>query len=153
MDEHQYKTTYHSINPHRCVFEKALNSRICNCSMAQRFNLADREGVACTSVNKLQRCDRLLTEFRKKAKFALQRMEASQILAHTEEIKIQNGGMLGLQEHVEKHPLQTVQDIASLIDRAERQFNGMDRFPYSQLMQGITAYQIRNRRHKSRIKK
>lgn len=121
--------------------------------MAQRFNLADREGVACTSVNKLQRCDRLLTEFRKKAKFALQRMEASQTLAHTEEIKIQNGGMLGLQEQVEKHPLPTVQDIDSLINKAERQFNGMDGFPYSQIMQGITAYQIRNRRHKSRIKK
>lgn len=153
MDEHQYKTTYNSVNPHRCVFEKAINSRICNCSKAQRFNLADREGVACTSVHRLERCNRLLTEFRKKARFALQRVEVSQTLAHTEEIKIQNGGMLGLQAQVEKNQSPTVRDIDSLIDRAERQFNGMDGFPYSQLMQGIIAYQIRNRRHKSRTKK
>ncbi len=153
MDEHQYKTTYKSINPHRCVFEKAINSRICNCSRAQRFNLADREGVACTSVRKLERCNHLLTELRKKARFALQRLEVSQTLAHTEEIKIQNGGMLGLQVQVEKNDVPTVKDIDALIDKAERQFDGIDEFPYSQLMQEIMAYRIRNRRHKPRTRK
>ncbi len=46
MDEKHYKETYSNINPNRCVFEKSINSRICNCNKSQRFNLADREGVA-----------------------------------------------------------------------------------------------------------
>ena len=153
MDEHQYKTTYQSINPNRCVFEKAINSRICSCSRSHRFNLADREGVACNSLPRLERCNRLLTELRKKARFTLRRTDVSQTLAHTEEIKIQNGGMLGLQWQVDQNDAPTVKDIDSLIHRAESQFDGINGFPYSQLMQGIIAYRIRSRRHKTRTRK
>ena len=153
MDEHQYKSTYQSINPHRCVFEKAINSRICSCSRSHRFNLADREGVACNSLPRLERCNRLLAELRTKARFALRRMQVSQTLAHTEEIKIQNGGMLGLQQQVDQEDARTVKDIDSLVHRAEKQFDGMNGFPYSQLMQAIIAYQVRPRRQKSRTRK
>lgn len=150
MDEGQYKSTYQSINPHRCEFEKAINSRICNCSRARRFNLADREGVACTSVHRQERCHHVLSTLREKARFALQHPEVRQTLAHTEEIKVQNGGMLSLQAQVEEDQMLTVQDIDSLIDKAERQFNGIEGFPYSRLMQGIIAYRLRGRRRKPR---
>ena len=152
MDEHQYKTTYKSVNPHRCVFEKAINSRICSCSRSHRFNLADREGVACNSLPRLERCNHLLTELREKARFALRRRKASQTLAHADEIKIQNGGMLGLQLQVDQNEAPTVKDIDSLIHRAESQFDGINGFPYSQLMQGIIAYRARSHRHRSRTR-
>ena len=150
MDEHQYKTTYKSVNPHRCVFEKAINSRICSCSRSHRFNLADREGVACNSLPRLERCSRLLTELREKARFALRRSKVSQTLAHANEIKIQNGGMLGLQLQVDQDNAPTVKDIDSLIHRAESQYDGISGFPYSRLMQGIIAYRARTHRHRSR---
>lgn len=153
MDEHQYKTTYESINPHRCVFEKAINSRVCSCSRSHRFNLADREGVACNSLPRLERCDHLLTELRKKARFALRRSKVSQTLAHADEIKIQNGGMLGLQLQVDQSDAPTVKDIDSLIHRAENRFDGINGLPYSRLMQGIIAYRVRSHRHRSRIRK
>ena len=150
MDEQQYKTTYNLINPQRCAFEKAINSRICNCSKAQRFNLADREGVACTSSQGLERCGHLLSQLRKNARFALQRLDVDEALAHTEEIKIQNGGLLGLQFQVEEHANQTVEDIDALISVAEGKYQSFEKLPYSQLMQVITAYQIRKRRNKTR---
>ena len=153
MDEHQYKTTYHFVNPDRCVFEKALNSRVCHCSRAKRFNLADREGVACTSLPRLERCSALLGKLREKARFALQRLEVSQTLGHGNEIKIQNGSMLELQGLVEESQGSTVRDIDSLVNQAERQFDGIDGLPYSRLMQGIIAYRPRNRRKTSRTGK
>ncbi len=153
MDEQQYKITYKSINPKRCVFEKAINSRICNCIKAQRFNLADREGVACTSVYGLQRCSQLLSHLRKNARFVLQRLDVNDALAHAEEIKIQNGGLLGLQSQVENQADKTVKDIDNLITMAEDKFKHLENLPYSQLMQVITAYQIRNRRNQSQPKK
>lgn len=153
MDEHQYKTTYHFVNPNRCVFEKAVNSRVCNCSRAKRFNLADREGVACTSLPRLERCSVLLGKLRENARFALQRLKISQTLGHGDEIKIQNGSMLGLQALVEESQDTTVRDIDSLVIRAERRFDGIDGFPYSRLMQGVIAYRSRNRRKKSRTGK
>ena len=153
MDEQEYKTTYNSINPQRCIFEKAINSRVCNCSKAQRFNLADREGVACISVYGRERCSQLISMLRKNARFALQRLNLNEALAHAGEIKIQNGGLLGLQSHVKNHTDQTVEDIDALISITEDKYKSLENLPYSQLMQIITSYQIRNRRKQSRPKK
>ena len=47
MEEDEYRSRYAEINEHRCVFEKAINARRCNCSKSRRFMLAGREGVAC----------------------------------------------------------------------------------------------------------
>ncbi len=145
MDEQQYKSTYNHINPQRCVFEKAINSRICNCSKAQRFNLADREGVACTSMQGLQYCSELISMLRKNARFALQRLDVDQALAHAQEIKVQNGGLLGLQAQVERRPTEAVEDIDALVTTAKEKFGGLENLPYSQLMRRITSYQMRRR--------
>lgn len=148
MDEKHYKETYSSINPTRCVFEKAINSRVCNCSKSQRFNLADREGVACTSKSYLSRCDNFLSQLHNNARFALQRLELNQ-LGHAQEIKIQNGGLLGLQREFNDN--EKVEDIQAVITAAEKKFNCIEEFPYSNIMQVISVYQIRPKR--SRAKK
>lgn len=152
MDEQQYKATYDSINPHRCVFEKAINSRVCNCSKSQRFNLADREGVACESTHGLERCNHLLTKLRKNARFVLQRIDVNQTLGHAEEIKVQNGGLLGLQAVVDIATDSKVEDIDMMITMAEEKFNNLENFPYSQIMQIITTYNFRKHRKKSKPK-
>lgn len=148
MDENEYKSTYYSINPQRCVFEKAINSRICNCSKSQRFNLADREGVACTHSMSLQRCNEFLSQLKDKARFALKRIVVDQPLAHTEEIKIQNGGLIGLQEQLKSSKEGSIQNIDALISLAEQEFKNLAGFPYSEIMQVITTYKIRDRRNR-----
>lgn len=145
MDEKEYKSTYHSINPQRCVFEKAINSRICNCSKSQRFNLADREGVACTHSISLQRCNEFINQLRDKARFALKRLEVEEPLAHKEEIKIQNGGLIGLQAQIKSQTESSIENIDALITLAEQEFNNLANFPYSEIMQVITTYKIRDR--------
>ena len=149
MDERQYRSTYHSINPERCVFEKAINTRVCNCNKAQRFNLADREGVACKSAQGLERCSVLISQLRGNARFVFQRIEASQVLAHTEEIKIQNGGLLGLQSLIYSDSNKTIEDIDNVITIAIDKFKNLEQLPYSQLIQSISNYQIRKKRKKS----
>lgn len=147
MDEQQYKNTYTRINPRRCVFEKAINSRVCNCGKAQRFNLADREGVACASINGLQRCSRLISLLRENARFTLRRLNVKD-LAHAQEIKVQNGGLLGLQSQLESRAVvKIVEDINATVTAAEGKFAGLENLPYSQLMQVIGGYRIRNRRN------
>ncbi len=148
MDEKHYKKTYNSINPLRCVFEKSINSRVCNCSKSQRFNLADREGVACISSASLNRCDVLLAQLHKNARFVLQRLETNE-LGHAQEIKIQNGGLLGLQREVDDQA--RVEDIDAVLTMAESKFDAIEKFPFSKIMQVVSAYQIRPKR--SRHKK
>lgn len=152
MDEKQYRSTYHSINPERCVFEKAINTRVCNCSKAQRFNLADREGVACKSAAGLERCSNLISQLRDNARFVFQRIETSQVLGHTEEIKIQNGGLLGLQSLICSDSNKTIEDIDNVIVIAIDKFKSLEQLPYSELMQSISNYKTRNKRKKTRKK-
>lgn len=142
MDEKHYKETYSNINPNRCVFEKSINSRICNCSKSQRFNLADREGVACTSNTSLDRCCQLITQLHNNARFALQRLDVNE-LGHAQEIKIQNGGLLGLQGQLNGKTQDRVENIDAIITDAERIFHSIENFPYSKIMQIISAYRIR----------
>jgi len=145
MDEKHYKNTYNDINPNRCVFEKAINSRICNCNKSQRFNLADREGVACTSKSCLARCSQLIEHLRNNARFALQRLNVSE-LGHAQEIKIQNGGLLGIQYQLLDEENSKVDDIDALIISAEKKFKNLEDFPYSKIMQVISTYRIRSKR-------
>ena len=145
MDEKHYRKTYSSINPQRCVFEKAINSRVCDCNKSQRFNLADREGVACSSKASLNRCALLLTHLHSNARFVLQRLEVTE-LGHTQEIKIQNGGLLGLQKEFCSE--EKVENIDAVITSAENKFNSIEEFPYSKIMQVISAYRIRSKRNR-----
>lgn len=150
MDEKHYKETYSNINPNRCVFEKAINSRICNCNKSQRFNLADREGVACTSKSSLYRCGQIITHLHDNARFALQRVNVN-VLGHAQEIKIQNGGLLGLQKQLIDEEVEKVEDIDAVITAAQKKFIKIEDFPYSKIVQVISAYRIRPKR--TRLKK
>ena len=145
MDEFHYRSTYSDINPQRCVFEKAINSRVCNCSKSQRFNLADREGVACVSTDALQRCEKLIQQLHTNARFALQRLNVDR-LGHAQEIKIQNGGLLGLQEQLKEAKSNNIEDIDMLLVNAEKKYKDIESFPYSNIMQKISAYEIRAKR-------
>lgn len=150
MDEKHYKETYSNINPNRCVFEKAINSRVCNCNKSQRFNLADREGVACTSNSSLFRCGLLSTHLHDNARFVLQRTDVN-MLGHAQEIKIQNGGLLGLQKQLLNEETDKVEDIDAVISDAEKSFIRVEDFPYSKIIQVISSYHIRAKR--TRLKK
>jgi len=152
MDEKHYKETYSNINPNRCVFEKAINSRICNCNQSQRFNLADREGVACSSKTRLARCSQLINHLHNKARFALRRLDVNE-LGHAQEIKIQNGGLLGLQNQFFDEETVKIDDIDALITRGEQKFTNLEDFPYSEMVQVISAYRIRPKRVRHKDKK
>lgn len=147
MDEQEYRTTYHSINDLRCVFEKAILSRRCACSRCKRFHLADREGAACESTAALQRCSTLLTQLRQKALFALKLTQLEGELPHAKEIKVQTGGLLGLQQamHPEIHS-ESVKDIAGLLEEALRHYPDLEALPYPRIMQTVVGFEGRKRR-------
>ena len=147
MDETEYRSTYQDINPTRCVYEKAINSRECNCSRAKRFNLADREGVSCNSPQAQVLCSELMMLLRDKARFVLQQTNIDGPLPHNAEIKIQNGGIKGL---VKLSPDQNSdqQDIYHVINTSLSKYQSLSQFPFSDLMQEIAAYQGRKRRRR-----
>lgn len=148
MEEQEYKDTYHAINRQRCVFEKTVNSRRSTCSSARRFHLADREGIACTSESGCTLCTELLAQMRSNARFALHVTSAGGPLPHNKEIKVQTGGMLGLQAlaYPERAGDRKVVDIIGIIRQALATYSSVDRFPFDRIVQSIVRFEGRKRR-------
>ena len=145
MDEKEYRSAYQNLNPVRCVFEKAINSRICNCSKSTRFNLADREGVSCNDNIAQQLCTQLLQSLRDNARFVLQQTSIDGQLPHNAEIKIQNGGIIGISKLIDGT---NENDIYLTIDSAITKYESINSFPYNEIVQEISSYQTRRKRKK-----
>lgn len=148
MDEQEYRSTYHNVNPLRCVFEKSINSRQTGCRRSHRFCLADREGISCTDNTCQRMCQQFLDNLRSKAQFSLKLTRVMGPLPHAKEMQVQTGGILGLQELLAKHSMPAKPDINFLLEEAVQQFNGIDALPFDELMRGITQYQGRKRNRK-----
>lgn len=148
MEEDEYRSTYAAVNERRCVLEKALNSRTVTCSHSERFYLADREAVGCKSDPAQRRCQELLTRMREGARFSLQMTHIGGPLPHNKEIKVQVGGLQGLQALVmpEQTDSSTVDDVFALLNAAELRFGALSAFPYQDMIKHITRYQGRSRR-------
>lgn len=148
MDEQQYRDTYHSVNDRRCVFEKTINSRRCSCDKSCRFNLADREGIACRSASANAHCKELLDGMRSKARFALRLTSADGPLPHAKEIKVQTGGLLGLQGllHPDKSGADSVDNAIGLVDAAITRFGNLENLPYDIIVQAIVKFEGRKKR-------
>ena len=145
MDEREYKSAYKSINPTRCVFEKAINSRVCNCSRSVRFNLADREGVSCNSGAAQARCQQVLQTLRENSRFVLQVNAVEERLSHNADIKIQNGGMKGIANLIDANDVDE-RDIDTLLDNVIQQYKSIETLPYQAVVREISSYQVRRRR-------
>ena len=136
------------------MFEKAINARRCTCDLSQRFNLADREGVSCTSETGAIRCRQLLDLLRDNARFALQMTNVPGPLPHAKEVKVQIGGMLGLQKllHPELINDETAHDINGLAEAAIQQFNSLENLPYSEIVKSVVSFEGRLRRRSQKDK-
>jgi len=148
MEEQEYKETYHTLNQRRCLFGKTISSRRCTCEKAQRFHLADREGIACRSAAGNALCTELLNSMRRKARFALHLTRADAPLPHAKEIRVQTGGLLGLQAllHPEKAAAQNIDNAIGLIDLAIARFGRLADLPYDGIIQAIVKFEGRPKR-------
>lgn len=148
MEEQEYKNTYRAVNERRCVFEKTINARRGTCEKSRRFHLADREGIACTSATSNALCTELLDLLRSNARFALHQTHAGGPLPHNREVKVQTGGMLGLQALV--FPQRTgntnIENIIGVIDKALSEYKNFDHFPYDTIVKAIVKFEGRRRR-------
>lgn len=146
VEENEYRSTYHAVNRRRCVFEKAILSHRCACVCSTRFYLADREGVSCDSEKAHQRCGRFIALLREKARFALRITAVEAELPHAKEIKVQNGGLLGLQRVLRPDLIsEKVSDVAGLIGMGIETYGSPEQLPYREIVKSIATFEGRRR--------
>lgn len=151
MDETEFRNTYNEVNPNRCIFEKAITNRRCDCQLKHKFVLATRECVACQSEPGLKRCTRVLDSMRNNARFSLKVVTVDGPMPHNKELQVQAGGMLALQQMFdETNQSEIVENIHQTMETAIKTYGSVDQLPYGEIVKGIVKYQSRPKRNKKK---
>jgi hypothetical protein len=153
MDEEQYKTVYNKLNPNRCIFEKSITNRRCDCQLKRKFVIATRECVACQSEVAMSRCTHVLDSMRNNARFSLKVVTINGPMPHNKELQVQAGGMLALQNLMTMMPdleLKSVVNIHQTMESALEKYGDAENLPYGELVKGIVKYEARPKRKKKK---
>lgn len=142
-NEDAYRDARKSVNPTPCAFEKAVLARCIACSKAEKHLLAERETVNCSDAAAQARCNELKTLLRGHSAFALKIPRIGSQLPHAKELKIQCGGLKGLQTAVSG--TNEVEDTFALIESALSHHGSLETFPYSDIVQGVVHFEARRR--------
>ncbi|MCE5180690.1 MAG: hypothetical protein LLG15_02715 [Betaproteobacteria bacterium] len=147
MDEQAFRETCRVVNPLACPFEKAILICQCGCREAGRINIAEREAINCLDVAALEDCTQLLGLLRHNAAFALKLTHIDEVLPHAKHVKVQCGGLLGLQGVLQPESAEETQvaDIRGLVLAAQTRFGSLQELPYSEIVRGIAGFQARRR--------
>lgn len=143
MDENAFMHTLGSVNPKPCAFEKAILSRRCECALADKRYVAEREMVACKQPEAREVCNELLVLLRQNSAFALKLTHVTPPLSYAQEVKVQCGGLLGLQHEIDG--TDEVGNVTELVESARKKFGSFEELPYSKIVQSVAVYQLRKR--------
>lgn len=143
MDENAFMHTLGTVNPKPCAFEKAILSRRCACALADKRFVAEREMVACQVAQEREKCAELLDLLRQGSAFALKLTHIAPKLSYAQEVKVQCGGLLGLQHEMDG--THEVSDVHALVEEARLKFGSFEEVPYSKIVQSVVNFQVRKR--------
>jgi hypothetical protein len=168
MDEDAYRATYQRINHTRCVFEKLILLRYGSCQNANKLLLAEREAYACESADDQAQCQKLLDLLRNNARFSLQLTHVEGPLPHAKELKVQAGGLFGLQQLLSEQnvtqiealhddnakfgeqPQTPIHNVIATLDQAITSYNGLNSIPYNELVKSIINFKLRERKRRKK---
>jgi hypothetical protein len=144
MDDDAFRAARDEINRLPCVFEKALLAGAAVCECAASHALAERQLIACASPVARVDCGQLSALLREKSAFALRLTSTQRILPHAMVMKIQCGGLQGLQRVLD--PEAPLPSVRALVIRGRERYGGLAALPFSEIVQGVAAFQLRKRR-------
>jgi len=140
MDEAAYRRQRAQTNSTPCVFQGALQARGAECELMAQRSLAEREVVSCTKPPARINCETLLNLFHERATFPLH-LQPGVPLTHAIELRLQCGGLLGLQKALASNSL----DVHQMVQLAQTRHGGLAELPWSQIVDSIKSWQPRRR--------
>jgi hypothetical protein len=141
MDEVAYHGARQLINPTPCVFEQAILSGCAHCELSRRKALAEREVLTCSSEVARINCTTLQNLCYERAMFALRLPRQGTPLAHAKAMKLQCGGLLGLQTALAAPE----PDVHAMMVKAMKHQASLLDLPWDSIVASIAAWQLRKR--------
>jgi len=147
MDQDAFRRTYRDVNERPCAYEKGLLTNQCDCSQAERFCIAEREGVHCRSDAGQAQCLEWLELVRANARFALKADQERRSLPHAKAMRVQVGGLRGLHRALEPDapPPQPIPEVFGLLNRARETYSSLNDVPFQRVIKEVAAYRGRPR--------
>lgn len=146
LDENAYRNAYTEVNPLQCVFERAILCRCCGCQHSIRRNIAEREAAGCLDAAAHALCAELKKELRRAAAFTLKLAHPDEPIPHTKELKLQCGGLLGVERTLLPDAAGPVANISAVINAAAHQYGSLASLPFQEIVHAIHLYEPRPRR-------
>lgn len=144
MDEAAFRQARDEINRLPCIFTRALLAKEAVCALAVCHAIGERETLSCRNPLARAACAEFYGLLRQKSAFALHLRDTARILPHAMTMKIECGGLKGLQALFDAEA--PAPDVHRLIRQALENYQQLDALPYSRIVQGVAAWQIRRRR-------
>lgn len=130
-------------NEDGCVFAKAILSRAAVCEQSSRRQVGEREIVACGSVVARFNCSTLAALMAERARFALRLPGPGRPLMHAQALKLQCGGLVGLQHVLElERP-----EVQSMVGAALERYASLDTLPWEQIVRSLASWTPRRPRN------
>jgi hypothetical protein len=130
----------------KCPFTAPLIKTTATCRHAREVVRRGGSEFDCLSEAEHARCEQVFAGLRACALAAADVEDDPTQMPHSLLVKIQSGGLLGLQRLLgESDADGRVADIADLVARASAHFGGVDGIPYAALGDDMTAFKLERR--------
>jgi len=129
----------------KCAFSGALMGKQYSCQNALEVTRREGPSIACTSADMHQKCAELLGELKAAALPSFGYADDLSQMPHSVLMKIQSGGLLGLQNHLHGTTGFVVENIEHLVVEAEKRYGGFSLIPYTDFVQDIVEFKLRRR--------
>jgi hypothetical protein len=120
-----------------CVFAKALMARAAVCELAERRAVAERDIIECPSPVARTNCTTLAALLHERARFALRLPGPGQPLIHAQALRLQCGGLKGMQRALEA-PLP---DVHQMVGAAHERHGSLTDLPWESIVQFLAQWQ------------
>ena len=133
-----------------CPFSATLVKDDFGCRHASQIVRRGGAEIACASAADHQRCTALFTALNSVALPAFEVPDDLTQKPHRVLVKIQIGGLLGLQRsmHPDCAAADSISDIATLVDEAQTQYTSVGAIPCAALVESMTAHKLSRRRRR-----
>lgn len=134
------------MDEYKCVFSNTLITNQFGCEKSEQVTRRGGPDIACTSDAAHRRCEKLFQQMKTAALPAFGVEDDLLSMPHSVLVKIQHGGLLGLQRLLDGATSSgDVKNVHALVDQAIGRYNNLDAVPYPALVQDMISYKLRRR--------
>lgn len=135
------------MNDDRCVFALPQISEDFSCEFGELVTRRAGPDIACNSVKMCQLCNSVYEQMKIAGLSAFEYEDDLTKVPHGIWVKIQYGGLLGLQQEFSgPSDREKVDNISAVIKQAIHKYESVEQLPYLDLVPTMQSYRIKRRR-------